>query len=79
MLPLASAYGACFLVRKTSLPGRRVFGKDSSRSVTWTTDDTMAKQLAPLGYSFDDGVLILELIARGTDENLYRDQKRWHT
>lgn len=29
-----------------------------------------------LGYSFDDGTLILELIALGSHENFYRDLKR---
>ena len=36
----------------------------------------MNKQLTLLAYSFDDGALILELIALGSHENLYRDIKR---
>lgn len=35
----------------------------------------MNKQLTLLGYSFDDGALILELLALGTHENFYRDMK----
>lgn len=33
----------------------------------------MNKQLTLLGYSFDDGALILELMALGPHENFYRD------
>lgn len=36
----------------------------------------MNKQLTLLGYSFDDGKLVLELIALGSHENFYRDIKR---
>lgn len=36
----------------------------------------MNKQLTLLGYSFDDGNLILELMALGSHENFYRDIKR---
>jgi len=36
----------------------------------------MNKQLMLLGYSFDDGTLILELMALGFHENFYRDIKR---
>jgi len=36
----------------------------------------MNKQLTLLGYSFDDGALILELITLGLHENFYRDLKR---
>ncbi|NVK29515.1 MAG: type II toxin-antitoxin system RelE/ParE family toxin [Gammaproteobacteria bacterium] len=36
----------------------------------------MNKQLTRLGYSFDDGTLILELIALRSHENFYRDIKR---
>ncbi len=36
----------------------------------------MNKQLTLLGYSFDDGRLILELIALGSHENFYRDIKK---
>jgi hypothetical protein len=36
----------------------------------------MNKQLTLLGYSFDDGVCTLELIALGAHENFYRDVKR---
>jgi len=36
----------------------------------------MNKQLTLLGYSFDDGTLVLELMALGTHENFYRDTKR---
>ena len=36
----------------------------------------MNKQLTLLGYSFDDGALILELMALGSHENFYRDIKR---
>jgi mRNA-degrading endonuclease RelE of RelBE toxin-antitoxin system len=36
----------------------------------------MSKQLTLLGYAFDDGVLVLHLMALGTHENFYRDIKR---
>ena len=36
----------------------------------------MSKQLTLLGYSFDDGALVLELMALGSHENFYRDIKR---
>ncbi len=36
----------------------------------------MNKQLTLLGYSFDDGSLVLELMALGSHENFYRDIKR---
>ena len=36
----------------------------------------MNNQLTLLGYSFDDGCLVLELIAMGGHENFYRDLKR---
>ena len=36
----------------------------------------MNNQLTLLGYSFDDGCLVLELIAMGSHENFYRDLKR---
>ena len=36
----------------------------------------MDKQLTLLGYSFDEGNLILELLALGAHENFYRDLKR---
>jgi mRNA-degrading endonuclease RelE of RelBE toxin-antitoxin system len=36
----------------------------------------MSKQLTLLGYSFDDGTLVLELMALGSHENFYRDIKR---
>lgn len=36
----------------------------------------MNKQLTLLGYSFDDGTLILELMVLGSHENFYRDIKR---
>lgn len=36
----------------------------------------MNKQPTLLGYSFDDGALVLELIALGSYENFYRDIKR---
>jgi len=36
----------------------------------------MNKQLTLLGYSFDEGTLILELMALGSHENFYRDIKR---
>ncbi len=36
----------------------------------------MNKQLTLLGYSFDDGYLVLELMALGSHENFYRDIKR---
>lgn len=35
----------------------------------------MNKQFTLLGYSFDEGALILELIALGSHENFYRDIK----
>ena len=36
----------------------------------------MNKQLTLLGYSFDDGSLVLELLALGSHENFYRDIKQ---
>ena len=36
----------------------------------------MSKQLTLLGYSFDDGALVLELMALGSHENFYRDIKQ---
>jgi mRNA-degrading endonuclease YafQ of YafQ-DinJ toxin-antitoxin module len=36
----------------------------------------MVKQLTLLGYSYEDGTVILELIALGTHENFYRDIKK---
>lgn len=33
----------------------------------------MNKPLTLLGYSFDDGALVLELMALGSHENFYRD------
>ena len=36
----------------------------------------MNKQFTLLGYSYDDGVFTLELIALGSHENFYRDAKR---
>jgi len=36
----------------------------------------MNKQVTLLGYSFDDGTLILTLLALGSHENFYRDFKR---
>ena len=36
----------------------------------------MNKQLTLLGYSFDDGKLVLELMALGSHENFYRNRKR---
>jgi len=38
----------------------------------------MNKQLTLLGYSFNDGTLILELMSLGSHENFYRDIKQ-HT
>lgn len=35
----------------------------------------MAKQLALLGYSYDDGTIDLTLMALGSHENFYRDIK----
>ncbi len=36
----------------------------------------MVKQLTLLGYSFEDGALVLELMTLGTHENFYRDVKK---
>ncbi len=36
----------------------------------------MNKELMLLGYNFDDGTLILELMAPGSHENFYRNIKR---
>ena len=36
----------------------------------------MTKQLTLLGYSYEDGALVLELMALGTRENFYRDAKK---
>lgn len=35
----------------------------------------MVKQLTLLGYSYEDGTVILELMALGSHENFYRDMK----
>ncbi|MEO9654919.1 type II toxin-antitoxin system RelE/ParE family toxin [Marinomonas sp.] len=35
----------------------------------------MVKQLSLLGYSYEDGTVVLELIALGSHENFYRDTK----
>ena len=35
----------------------------------------MVKQLTLLGYSYEDGTVVLELIALGSHENFYRDVK----
>lgn len=36
----------------------------------------MTKQLTLLGYSYDNGTVVLELIALGSHENFYRDVKK---
>lgn len=36
----------------------------------------MVKQLTLLGYSYEDGTVILELLNLGSHENFYRDIKR---
>ena len=36
----------------------------------------MTKQPTLLGYSYQDGAVVLELIALGSHENFYRDVKR---
>ena len=36
----------------------------------------MNKQLILLGYSYDEGILTLELMALGSHENFYRDIRR---
>ena len=36
----------------------------------------MVNQLTLLGYSYQDGAVVLELIALGTHENFYRDLKK---
>lgn len=36
----------------------------------------MVKQLTLLGYSYEDGAVILELITLGSHENFYRDVKK---
>ena len=36
----------------------------------------MVKQLTLLGYSYEDGALVLELITLGSHENFYRDAKK---
>lgn len=36
----------------------------------------MVKQLTLLGYSYEDGTVILELMALGSHENFYRDVKK---
>ena len=36
----------------------------------------MAKQITLLGYSYEDGALVLELMTLGTHENFYRDAKK---
>ena len=36
----------------------------------------MVKQLTLLGYSYEDGTVVLELITLGSHENFYRDTKK---
>ncbi len=36
----------------------------------------MNKQLTLLGYSYEDGIFVLELMTLGSHENFYRDAKR---
>ncbi len=36
----------------------------------------MAKQLTLLGYSYEDGTVVLELLNLSSHENFYRDMKR---
>jgi mRNA-degrading endonuclease RelE of RelBE toxin-antitoxin system len=36
----------------------------------------MVKQLTLLGYSYEEGTVILELIVLGSHENFYRDMKK---
>lgn len=36
----------------------------------------MAKQLTLLGYSYEDGAVVLELLTFGSHENFYRDAKK---
>lgn len=36
----------------------------------------MGKQLALLGYRYEDGTVVLELLALGSHENFYRDAKK---
>lgn len=36
----------------------------------------MVSQLTLLGYSYEDGAIVLELINFGSHENFYRDMKR---
>ncbi len=36
----------------------------------------MVKQLTLLGYSYEDGTVVLELIILGSHENFYRDVKK---
>ena len=38
----------------------------------------MVNQLTLLGYSYEDGTVVLELIALGTHENLYKDVNKAH-
>lgn len=38
----------------------------------------MVKQLTLLGYSYEDGTVILELMALGSHENFHRDVKRFY-
>lgn len=36
----------------------------------------MVKQLTLLGYSYEDGTVVLELLTFGSHENFYRDAKK---
>lgn len=36
----------------------------------------MVKQLALIGYSYEDGTVVLELLTFGSHENFYRDVKK---
>lgn len=38
----------------------------------------MVKQLTLLGYSYEDGTVILDLLALGSLENFYRDVKSFY-
>ena len=52
-----------------------IFRKKVKKLTANQKKDLVAKQLTLLGYSYDDGNLVLELLALGSHENFYRDVK----
>jgi len=63
-----------------ALMGHPTLGEQKKRDLVFLRvyKFKMNKQLTLLGYGFDEGTLILELMALGSQENFHRDIKR-HT